>query len=233
MEREGTANWLILFIADTTGAETGDSGAVVIKPQVVLAYGWTIQNSYYATLDGFRISGAGLSQPNGVFLDNSESITIKDCEIDNTIRGIYNFSSSLTIDTCNVHDTTTCGIWLDDIDQGDLQITNLTLTDNGTYGLYLDACDFTFNATNLGALTSSGCETTIAAVGGTVGFDNVTVSGGTVACVQMASGILTAYFALLSHGDKIMGLSLSHGGHLTHGHPVNFSGMFFEVVSYG
>ncbi len=43
---------------------------------------------------------------------------------------------------------------------------------------------------------------------------------------------MTAYFALLSYGDKIMGLSLSHGGHLTHGHPVNFSGMFFEVVHY-
>jgi glycine hydroxymethyltransferase len=43
---------------------------------------------------------------------------------------------------------------------------------------------------------------------------------------------MTAYFSLLSYGDKIMGMSLSHGGHLTHGHPVNFSGMFFEVVSY-
>ncbi|MFQ5511770.1 MAG: serine hydroxymethyltransferase [Candidatus Krumholzibacteriia bacterium] len=43
---------------------------------------------------------------------------------------------------------------------------------------------------------------------------------------------MTAYFSLLSYGDKIMGLSLSHGGHLTHGHPVNFSGMFFEVVHY-
>ena len=43
---------------------------------------------------------------------------------------------------------------------------------------------------------------------------------------------MTAYFAFLSPGDKIMGLSLSHGGHLTHGHPVNFSGMFFEVAQY-
>jgi glycine hydroxymethyltransferase len=43
---------------------------------------------------------------------------------------------------------------------------------------------------------------------------------------------MTAYLAFLSHGDKIMGLNLSHGGHLSHGHPVNFSGMFFEVVHY-
>ena len=43
---------------------------------------------------------------------------------------------------------------------------------------------------------------------------------------------MTAYFAFLEHGDKIMGLSLSHGGHLSHGHPVNFSGMFYEVVPY-
>ncbi len=43
---------------------------------------------------------------------------------------------------------------------------------------------------------------------------------------------MAAYFAFLKPGDKIMGLSLSHGGHLTHGHQVNFSGMFFEVVPY-
>ncbi len=43
---------------------------------------------------------------------------------------------------------------------------------------------------------------------------------------------MTAYLSFLSHGDKIMGLSLSHGGHLTHGHPVNFSGMFYEVAQY-
>jgi glycine hydroxymethyltransferase len=43
---------------------------------------------------------------------------------------------------------------------------------------------------------------------------------------------MVAYFAFLKPGDKIMGLSLSHGGHLTHGHPVNFSGMFFQVVPY-
>ena len=43
---------------------------------------------------------------------------------------------------------------------------------------------------------------------------------------------MAAYFAFLKPGDKIMGLSLAHGGHLTHGHPVNFSGMFFHVVPY-
>ncbi|GJM44693.1 MAG: serine hydroxymethyltransferase [Gemmatimonadota bacterium] len=43
---------------------------------------------------------------------------------------------------------------------------------------------------------------------------------------------LTAYFSVLDPGDKILGLSLAHGGHLTHGHPVNFSGRFFEVVPY-
>jgi len=53
--------------------------------------------------------------------------------------------------------------------------------------------------------------------------------------VQAHSGSqanMVAYFAFLEPGDKMMGLALSHGGHLTHGHPVNFTGMYYDVVSY-
>lgn len=53
--------------------------------------------------------------------------------------------------------------------------------------------------------------------------------------VQPHSGTqanITAYLAFLKPGDTIMGLSLSHGGHLSHGHPINFSGLFFKVVPY-
>jgi glycine hydroxymethyltransferase len=48
-----------------------------------------------------------------------------------------------------------------------------------------------------------------------------------------AQANMAAYFAFLDAGDKILGMSLSHGGHLTHGSPVNFSGRLFNVVSYG
>ena len=54
--------------------------------------------------------------------------------------------------------------------------------------------------------------------------------------VQPHSGAqanLAAYFAVLDHGDRILGMSLAHGGHLTHGSPVNFSGKWYEVHSYG
>lgn len=54
--------------------------------------------------------------------------------------------------------------------------------------------------------------------------------------VQAHSGAqanMAAYFTFLSPGDKILGMNLSHGGHLTHGSPVNFSGKLFDVVSYG
>src|SRR5437763_4975181 len=41
-----------------------------------------------------------------------------------------------------------------------------------------------------------------------------------------------AYAAVCSHGDTIMGLNLAHGGHLTHGHKLNFSGKTYNVVAY-
>jgi glycine hydroxymethyltransferase len=54
--------------------------------------------------------------------------------------------------------------------------------------------------------------------------------------VQPHSGAqanLAVLYALLQPGDKVMGMNLSHGGHLTHGSPVSISGKWFEVVSYG
>src|SRR2546429_335521 len=48
-----------------------------------------------------------------------------------------------------------------------------------------------------------------------------------------ASANMAAYMALLEPGDKLMGMRLDQGGHLTHGSPVNFSGRFFQFVSYG
>jgi glycine hydroxymethyltransferase len=41
------------------------------------------------------------------------------------------------------------------------------------------------------------------------------------------------YFTACKPGDTVLGMSLAHGGHLTHGHPVNFSGMLYKIVSYG
>ena len=54
--------------------------------------------------------------------------------------------------------------------------------------------------------------------------------------VQPHSGAqanMAAYFAVLRPGDRILGMSLAHGGHLTHGSPVNFSGRLYEVHAYG
>ncbi|MCX8123361.1 MAG: serine hydroxymethyltransferase [Spirochaetes bacterium] len=60
--------------------------------------------------------------------------------------------------------------------------------------------------------------------------------GADVANVQPHSGTqanMAVLMALLEPGDTIMGMNLSHGGHLSHGSPVNFSGIYFKVVSYG
>lgn len=60
--------------------------------------------------------------------------------------------------------------------------------------------------------------------------------GGDHVNVQPSSGSapnMAVYMAMLEPGDTLMGLSLAHGGHLTHGHPLNFSGGLYNVVSYG
>ncbi|MDQ2985382.1 MAG: serine hydroxymethyltransferase [Armatimonadota bacterium] len=48
-----------------------------------------------------------------------------------------------------------------------------------------------------------------------------------------ASANMAVYFALLQPGDKMLAMNLAHGGHLTHGSPVNFTGKLYEVVPYG
>ncbi|MEK4876261.1 serine hydroxymethyltransferase [Bacillus smithii] len=54
--------------------------------------------------------------------------------------------------------------------------------------------------------------------------------------VQPHSGAqanMAVYFSVLEHGDTVLGMNLSHGGHLTHGSPVNFSGVQYQFVEYG
>jgi glycine hydroxymethyltransferase len=60
--------------------------------------------------------------------------------------------------------------------------------------------------------------------------------GGEHANVQPHSGAqanMAAYMTLMEAGDTLLGMNLSHGGHLTHGSPVNFSGQLYRVVAYG
>lgn len=60
--------------------------------------------------------------------------------------------------------------------------------------------------------------------------------GAEYANVQPHSGAqanMAVYFAMLNPGDTVMGMNLSHGGHLTHGSPVNMSGKYYNFVSYG
>src|SRR5579883_3151508 len=60
--------------------------------------------------------------------------------------------------------------------------------------------------------------------------------GAEYANVQPHSGSqanMAVYFTFLKPGDTVLGMNLSHGGHLTHGHPANFSGQLYNFVAYG
>ena len=62
------------------------------------------------------------------------------------------------------------------------------------------------------------------------------IFGADHANVQPHSGAqanMAVYFAMLGYGDTVLGMNLSHGGHLTHGSPVNMSGKYFKFVPYG
>lgn len=62
------------------------------------------------------------------------------------------------------------------------------------------------------------------------------IFGAEHANVQPHSGAqanMAVYFTILKHGDTVLGMNLSHGGHLTHGSPVNFSGVQYNFVEYG
>ena len=54
-----------------------------------------------------------------------------------------------------------------------------------------------------------------------------------VQCHSGAQANMAVYFSMLKPGDKILAMNLAHGGHLTHGHPANFSGKFYTVAQYG
>ncbi|WP_084820248.1 serine hydroxymethyltransferase [Mesobacillus campisalis] len=80
-----------------------------------------------------------------------------------------------------------------------------------------------------------GCE--YVDVAETIAIERLTkLFGAKYANVQPHSGAqanLAVFYALLQPGDKVMGMNLSHGGHLTHGSPVSISGKWFEIISYG
>ncbi len=80
-----------------------------------------------------------------------------------------------------------------------------------------------------------GCE--VVDVAESLAIDRArTLFGAEHANVQPHSGAqanMASYFALIKPGDTVLGMDLAHGGHLTHGHPLNFSGQLYNIVPYG
>src|ERR671918_1641248 len=80
-----------------------------------------------------------------------------------------------------------------------------------------------------------GCE--FVDVAETLAIDRAkSLFGAEHANVQPHSGAqanMAVYFTLLKPGDTVLGMNLAHGGHLTHGHPLNFSGKLYTIIPYG
>jgi glycine hydroxymethyltransferase len=103
-----------------------------------------------------------------------------------------------------------------------LETTGTVLTNKYAEGLpgkrYYGGCEFVDVAEDLAR--DRACEL--------FGADHANVQAHSGAQANMA-----AYFALLKPGDRLLGMNLSHGGHLTHGSSVNFSGRLYDVTAYG
>ncbi|MFQ5839532.1 MAG: serine hydroxymethyltransferase [Candidatus Methylomirabilales bacterium] len=103
-----------------------------------------------------------------------------------------------------------------------LEAAGTTLTNKYAEGLpgkrYYGGCEFVDRAENLAIERAKVL----------FGAEHVNVQPHSGAQANMA-----VYLAVLTPGDTMMGLNLAHGGHLTHGHPLNFSGRYFTVIPYG
>ena len=103
-----------------------------------------------------------------------------------------------------------------------LEVVGSVLTNKYAEGYpgkrYYGGCEFVDVAENLAR--ERACEL--------FGCDHANVQPHAGAQANMA-----VYFTVLNPGDTVLGMNLSHGGHLTHGSPVNFSGRYYKIVSYG
>jgi glycine hydroxymethyltransferase len=112
-------------------------------------------------------------------------------------------------------------------------------SENFTYDAVLEACGSVFTNKYAegypGRRYYGGCE--FADVVETLAIERAKkLFGAEHANVQPHSGSqanMAVYLSVLKPGDTILGMNLSHGGHLTHGHPLNFSGKYYRIVPYG
>jgi len=108
------------------------------------------------------------------------------------------------------------------VSQAVLQATGSVMTNKYAEGYpgkrYYGGCEFVDVAESLA----------IARAKALFGADHANVQPHSGAQANMA-----VYFTLLKPGDTVLGMNLSHGGHLTHGHPLNFSGKLYTIVPYG
>jgi len=112
-------------------------------------------------------------------------------------------------------------------------------SENFTYDAVLEACGSVFTNKYAegypGRRYYGGCE--FADVVESLAIERAKkLFGAEHANVQPHSGSqanMSVYLAVLKPGDTILGMNLAHGGHLTHGHPLNFSGKYYRIVPYG
>ena len=133
----------------------------------------------------------------GLRFENDQDYVVSDNVIGGNGWGVY-LATSASLDDCRVEDNTTGGIWLHGFTDSDLVMTDMTITDNAEYGLFIESSTLNLDAADMAGLSISGSRYLVAGSDCNLTFDGVTLSGGSTAALYATGGTLTVSGSTIS-----------------------------------